>query len=51
MQRPLDMPTHLDLPGRNPPEKDDWNARTWIFPTLVGLFVLAFALVYYFVVR
>ncbi|HEY5933268.1 MAG TPA: hypothetical protein VIU61_01460 [Kofleriaceae bacterium] len=42
----------MELPRRDPPElKDDWNTRTWIFPTLVAIALLGFALIYMFAVR
>ncbi|MEJ7604066.1 MAG: hypothetical protein WKG01_39665 [Kofleriaceae bacterium] len=56
MQAPRFMPTHLDhdLPydRRDPAETvDTWNKNTWIFPTLVGVVVFAFAIVYLFFIR
>lgn len=31
--------------------KDDWNSRTWVFPTLVAVVIVGFALFYMLVVR
>ena len=47
------MPTHMQLPARRDPGEvtDDWNKRTWVFPTLVGAILLGFALIYLFAVR
>ena len=46
------MPTHMELPRHDPPElKDDWNTRTWVFPTLVAVVILGFALVYMMYMR
>ena len=40
------MPTHLDQH-----EPDTWNARTWVFPTLVVVVLFAFAAIYMYTVR
>ena len=56
MQAQPIMPTHLDhdIPydRRDPAEAvDTWNRKTWIFPTLVGVILLAFVIVYLLLVR